>query len=76
MGGGIAENRHMAFFWKVPWKRACSILLERTLEKIYSVWRGYKNNPTDSGHLWHWFALALFTVLCCALLVFTGLCSF
>ena len=66
-GGYFAENRHMVFFWKLPGKRACDVLLEWTLERTH-VWKGFKYNPTHSS----W---------CCGtdlpltlLLVFFGLC--
>jgi hypothetical protein len=33
MRGCFAENRHMVFFWKLPGKRACDVLLEWILER-------------------------------------------
>ena len=62
----FAENRHVVFFWKLPGKRACDVLLEQMLERTHDVWKGYKYNPTDSGPccvtlIWHatlcWFSL-------------------
>ena len=48
MGGCFAENRHMVFFWKLPGKRACGVLLEQMLERTHDVWKGYKYIPMDS----------------------------
>lgn len=33
MEGHFAKNRHVVFFWKLPGKRVCDVLLEQTLEK-------------------------------------------
>jgi hypothetical protein len=30
----FVENSHMVFFWKLPGKRACDVLLVQTLERI------------------------------------------
>jgi hypothetical protein len=48
MGGRFVENRHVVFFWKVPGKGACDVLLEWTLERTQDVWKGYKCNLSDS----------------------------
>jgi len=37
VGGCFADNRHMMFFWKLPGKEACDVLLERTLERTCDV---------------------------------------
>jgi hypothetical protein len=37
MRGCFAENRHMIFLWKLPEKKACDGLLERTLERTRDV---------------------------------------
>ena len=42
------EQTHSAF-WKLPGKRACDALLERTRERTGDFWKEYKYNPTDSG---------------------------
>jgi hypothetical protein len=39
----------MVFFWKMPWGKACEILLDRTLERPCRVWKVNKYNPTISG---------------------------
>ena len=49
MGGCFAENRHVVFFWKLPGKMTCNVLLERMLKRTCGVWEGYKSNPTDRG---------------------------
>ena len=46
--GCFGENRLMVFFWKLPGKRACDVLLKHTIERTHSVWKGHKYNPTDS----------------------------
>jgi hypothetical protein len=33
VGGCFAENRHVVFFWKLPGKGACDVLLEWMLER-------------------------------------------
>jgi hypothetical protein len=48
-GRMLAKDRHMVFFWKLPGKRACDVLPEWTLKKTHDVWKGYKNNLTNSG---------------------------
>jgi hypothetical protein len=60
VGGCFAENRHVVFFWKLPGKRACTVLLERTLARTLDVWKWYKYNSTILGDtVWHWFTLPL-----------------
>lgn len=49
VGRGFVENIHVEFFWKLPGKRACDVLLERRLERTCDVWKVYKYNPVDSG---------------------------
>ena len=33
----FAENRHVVYFWKLPGKRACDVLFEKTLERTCDV---------------------------------------
>jgi hypothetical protein len=49
MRGCFAENRHVVFFWKLPGERESNVLLERTLERIGDVQKGYKCNPDNRG---------------------------
>jgi hypothetical protein len=49
MRGCFVENRHVVFFWKIPGKGACDVLLEQTLERTCDVWKQFKYNPIDSG---------------------------
>ena len=44
----MAENRHEAFFWKLPGKGAYDVFLEWMPERTCDVWKGYKDNPTES----------------------------
>ena len=64
MGGCFVENRHMVF----SGKRACDVLLERMVEEMGGVWKGYNYNPTDSRRCY--VVLALLATL----LIFVGLC--
>ena len=48
----FAKNRHVVFFWKQTGKRACDVLLERTVERMRDVWRGNKYNPTVDNAGW------------------------
>ena len=41
----FAEKQHIVFFWKLPRKGACDVLLMWMLERTCDVWKGYKNNP-------------------------------
>jgi hypothetical protein len=49
MTGCVAESRHVVFFWKLPGKGTCDVFLEWMLERTCDVWKGYKDNPPDSG---------------------------
>ena len=53
MGAYFAESRHVMFFWKLPGKRACDVLLEQMLERACDACKGYKYNPRDSAQLWY-----------------------
>ena len=44
MTGCVAENRHVVFFWKLPGKRSCDVLLEWMLERTRDVWIQDKEN--------------------------------
>jgi hypothetical protein len=48
VGGCFAENRHVVFFWMMPGKGTCDILLHLSFERTHDIWKGYKYNPTDS----------------------------
>jgi hypothetical protein len=39
----------MVFFWKLPGKRTCDVLLEQMLERTRDAWKVYIYNATDSG---------------------------
>jgi hypothetical protein len=39
----------MVFFWKLPGKKACDILLECMLERTHGIWKGYNYKITDIG---------------------------
>jgi hypothetical protein len=42
VGGYIAEDRHVMFFWKQPGKKgACNVFLEQMLKRKWDVWKGY-----------------------------------
>jgi len=45
----FVENRHVMFFWKLPGKRACDILLNRHSRRHVMFGKGIKCSPTDSG---------------------------
>jgi hypothetical protein len=62
----FAENRHMVFFWKLPGKGACDVLLEQTLSRTHDVWKQCKYN-SEQGHG--------IGSPCHSLLVFGGLCG-
>ena len=64
----FAENQHMVFFWKLPGKRACDVLLEGMLKRTHDAWKVYKDNPTDSG------SRCGIGLPCHSLLVFIELC--
>jgi hypothetical protein len=38
----------VVFFWKLPGKGECDVLLEQTLERTCDVGKEYKYNPTDN----------------------------
>jgi hypothetical protein len=50
VGRCFAENRQTVFFWKLPGRRACGVLLEQTLKRTHDIWKGYKYKPTDIEH--------------------------
>ena len=60
--GVFAENRCVVFFWKLPWKRACDVLLECMLETTCDAWRGYKYIPAVKR--WHCMVLVHLATLC------------
>jgi hypothetical protein len=62
VGGHFAETRQVVFFWKLPGKRACAVVLEQKLERSQDVWKESKYNPTDSGQ--HWVLLVRLGALC------------
>lgn len=37
VGRGFVESIHVEFFWKLPGKRACDVLLEQRLERTCDV---------------------------------------
>jgi hypothetical protein len=39
----------MVFFWKLPGKGACGVLLKWMLERTFDAWKRYKYNSTDSA---------------------------
>jgi hypothetical protein len=49
IGGCFVKNRHVVFFWKLPGKEECDVLLERMLERTQDVRKGNTYNPADSG---------------------------
>lgn len=73
VGGGLAENRHAAFFWKLLGERTRDVLLERLLERTWDVWKECRYNIVDSaldgapvlvylaglGLRWHWSSLMI-----------------
>jgi hypothetical protein len=58
----------MVFFWKLPGKEACDVLVEQMLERTRDVWKGYKYNPTYSEQ--RCVALAHLAILCWFSMVF------
>lgn len=51
------------FFWILPRKRACALLLEWMLEKTCDI--GYKYNPTEWKIVWYWFPLLSLLIVTC-----------
>ena len=60
------------FFWKLPGKGACDVLLDQMLDMCsHDTWEGYKYNSTDNG--WSCVVLAHGNTLCWSPLHFAAL---
>jgi hypothetical protein len=73
LGGYFAENRKVIFFWKLPEKRVCDVLLEQKLAEhvMFGMNISITQQTVDNT-----VALVLFATLCCSSMGFadTGLC--
>lgn len=70
----FAENRQLCFL-ELPGKRTGDVLLERTVERMYDVWKGTSIQQTVDGTVWYWFSLPLFVGFCWCWSSLTVLCG-
>jgi hypothetical protein len=79
VGGCFVENRHVVFFWKLPGKKACDVLLEwthvmfgkgisvaqQTVDKAVFTLPLFARFHWALPMLWHWFALPSLLIIIC-----------
>lgn len=62
VGGCLAKNRHVMFFWRHSGKRECIVFLQQTLDRIHDIGKEYKyTQQTMNNARWHWYGLPFFS---------------